>query len=304
MFVPLALGLYLAMDVLSLPDLTIEGTFGVGGAVTAALIVNHGVAPLVAVAVSIIAGALISSVTVFLHLWLHLSVLIAGIVVMTACFSVSLIVMGTGNLSLLGSPTVVSRLVQDGGFTNQGATIVVGSLAVLLFAGGLIWFLQTEYGLSIRASGQNIQTARGLGIRTERRQLVGLMVANALAASSGSLLVQTQSFMDVTVPVGVIVVGLASLIIGASLVRSERVSLVVLGVVVGMVIYQFIVSLALRVGLQPTYLKLVTAIIVITIIGVRLNGHLLKALPGSQAARRVKAEQLRFYEEDRVASFL
>jgi putative ABC transport system permease protein len=156
----------------------------------------------------------------------------------------------------------------------------------------------------LRASGENIQTARGLGIRTEARQIVGLMLANALAACSGGLVVQSQGFMDVTIQQGVIVIGLAALMIGLGIVRTPRVAPAISGVVLGVLVYRIIVAWALELGLNPNYLQLTTAVLVIAIVGLRTSGRRLKAIPGTLAARRSRMDQLKFYEEDRVASFL
>jgi putative ABC transport system permease protein len=259
--------------------------------------------PGVSILLGMLVGAAAGLVTATLHHQLRLNVLIAGIVVSTGAYSICLMIMGTGNVPLLGESTIFTWAT-DRGMTYQHGTILVGAIVSVVFASLLVLFLKTTYGLSLRATGENIQTARGLGIRTERRQVVGLMIANALAACSGGLVVESEGFMDVTIQVNVIVIGLAALMIGLGIVRTPKVLPAVAAVVLGVLVYRIIVSWALDIGLNPNYLQLTTAALVIAVIGVRTSARRLWAIPGTSSARRARIDQLRFYEEDRVASFL
>ena len=218
---PLALGIYFALNVMSLPDLTLEGSFGVGGATTAVLLVG-GTDPVTSLCAGALSGMAMGYITGCLHVYLHMNVLLAGILMTTAAWSTSLAIMGAGNISLLTQPTIFTWF-QGFGMTSQWAAIVVGSIASALVAGSMIWLLHTNYGMSLRASGLNIQTARSLGIRTEARQIVGLIIANGLAAMTGGLVVQSQGFMDVSIQTGVIVIGLAALMIGMSIFKTARI---------------------------------------------------------------------------------
>lgn len=299
---PLALGIYLAMGVLSLPDLTLEGSFGIGGSTCAVLLV-HGANPGLSLAAAMAAGAGAGLITALLHIRLRLNVLLAGILMATAAWSISLIIMNSGNLSLLTESTVYTWAM-NAGLSLSASAIVVGVVACAVTAGFLMFFLRTEYGLSLRAAGMNIQTARGIGVRTEYRQVVGLMIANALAACSGSLVVQSQGFMDVTIQSGVIVVGLAALMIGRSIVHSPRVIPAVLGVLLGIVLYRIIVTWALELGLNPNYLKLATAVVVVAVVALRANARGLIAFPGTSLGRKARRARTEFYEGDHVANFL
>jgi putative ABC transport system permease protein len=290
------------MGVMSLPDLTLQGSFGVGGSVAAVLSVN-GFHPITSLLVAMLAGAVCGLVTATLHMALRLNVLLASILVATAAYSVCLVVMNSGNVSLAGAQTAFSW-AQQAGLSFRTATIVTGMVVTAVLCAGFLWFLRTEYGLSLVASGQNIQTARGLGVRTEQRQAVGLALANALAALTGGLVVHNQGFMDVTIQNGVIVIGLAAMMVGLSLTRSGRIAPTVAMLVLGVVIYRFAVAGALQLGLNPNLMQLITATLVIVVIGARSHGRaaLRSITPVGRRERRVA--QARFYEEDRVASFI
>ncbi|MDQ1583738.1 MAG: putative tryptophan/tyrosine transport system permease protein [Microbacteriaceae bacterium] len=294
---PFALGIYLALGVLSLPDLTLEGSFGIGGATTA-IFLAHGENPALCLAAGIGAGAAAGLVTGILHVRMRMTVLLAGILMMSAAWSISIMIMGSGNVPLIDKRTVFTW-VEETGFDNQTATILVGAGASSLAAAGLMWFLRTRYGLSLRASGMSIQTARGLGVRTESRQVIGVVIANGLAAASGGLVVQSQGFMDVSIQVGTIVSGLAALMIGLSLIRSPKVVPAVLGVLLGLIVYRVVVAWTLDLGMNPNYVRLATAGVVVLVIGLRVLGPG-AALPGTAGASRQRRVRMQFYEDDRV----
>lgn len=302
LYVPLVLGIYLAMGVMSLPDLTLQGSFGVGGS-TAAVLAVDGHHPLVSLGLAMLAGAATGLVTAVLHMTLRLNVLLASILVATAAYSMCLVIMSSGNVSLFGAETAFSWAV-DAGLTYREGTIVTGVVVAVLLGAALLWFLRTDYGLSLIASGQNIQTARGLGVRTESRQAVGLAVANALAALSGGLVVHNQGFMDVTIQNGVIVIGLAGMMLGLSFTRSSRVLPIVLALVAGVVVYRFAVAASLQIGLDPNLLQLLTAAVVVIVIAVRSQGRSWLSSLTTSGRRRRRIARTRFYEEDRVASFI
>lgn len=302
LYVPLILGIYLAMGVLSLPDLTLQGSFGLGGSL-AALLAIQGVPPVFSVLAGMALGAVAGLITATLHLKLRLNVLLASILVATASYSGCLIVMGSGNISLAGVDTVFSW-ASALGLNHQAATILGGLLIAMLVSLLLLWFLRTDYGMSLVATGQNIQTARGLGIRTENRQLVGLAVANALAACSGALVVHNQGFMDVTIQTTVIVIGLAGMMIGLALVRSGRVAPTIFALIGGALIYRFAVAATLQLGLNPNLLQLITAVLVILVIWARYNSRSVLSLFSPKIRYERRLLQARFYEEDRVASFI
>jgi len=302
LYVPLILGIYLAMGVLSLPDLTLQGSFGLGGSLSAVLIVQN-VNPALAILGGMAVGSCAGLVTAFLHLKLKLNVLLASILVATACYSICLVIMGSGNVSLIGRDNVFGW-VGSLGVNHQMSTIIAGAVVTLIVGTLLFWFLRTDYGMSIVATGQNIQTARALGIRTEVRQTVGLAISNALAACSGALVAQNQGFMDVTIQSTVIVVGLAGMMIGLALVRNGRIGPTILALIGGALIYRFAVAATLQLGLNPSLLQFITAVLVIFVIWVRFSGRSVLGLFSSKVRDERRLLQAKFYEEDRVASFI
>lgn len=299
---PLALAIYLAFIVLSFPDLTVEGSFALGGG-TAAALIDGGHGPIVATLGAIAVGSIAGLITASLHVWFRINPLLAGILTATAAWSVNLLVMGRANIGLIDQETLFTW-AQKTGLDIQGAAMVVGGTACLILGLSLVWFLTTQYGLSLRATGLNIQTARGMGIRTEQRQVVGLMIANGLAASSGALVVQNDGFFDVQAQVGVVVVGLAALMIGRTVIRSTRVLPSVIAVVAGVLIYRFVVVGTLELGLPPSDIRLVTAMIVVA--AIVFQGRLLSFAGslGAVASTRRRRDSLQFFEDDRVTPII
>jgi putative ABC transport system permease protein len=301
MYVPLIFGIYISMGVLSLPDFTMQGSFGIGGATCAVLLVN-GVNPVIALLAAMAAGAVTGLVTAAMHLWLRLNVLLASILVAAAAYSVALVIMGAGNIALVGAPTVFNWFA-DLGLNRQLSTIAAGVLVSVLLGLALTAFMRTRYGISLVAAGQSIQTARGLGVRTESRQAVGLAIGNGLAAGSGALIVQNQGFMDVTIQNGIIVVGLAGMMVGLSIVRSQKTLFVVGGLILGVIIYRWVVALALEFGVNPNLVQLITALLVVLVVWMRNSGSTLHKLVTPKGRIQFRMAQSNFYEEDRVASF-
>lgn len=299
---PFVLGLYLVFNVMSLPDLTVEGSFSLGmGA--AAVYVTNGHDPVVALLLGASIGAAAGLVTGFLHVGLGINVLLAGILTTTAAWSVDLIVMGRGNIGL-GLERTIYTPFTDRGLSTQWAGIWIGVIACVGTSVLLLWFLGTGYGLSLRATGRNIQTARGVGIRTEQRQLVGLALANALAGLSGALVAQQQGFADVGASAGVIVVGLAALMIGQSFLRSPRLWVNVVAVVVGTVVYRFIVAWVLRQGMAPGNVRLMTSVVVVVAVVLRTRLTWVFFVPGTASAQRRRRDRIEFLEGDHVTPIL
>jgi putative ABC transport system permease protein len=195
-----------------------------------------------------------------LHTKLKIDPLLAGILAMIALYSINLRIMGTANLSLLRVDTIFTSV---SGFTSHAyAALVLGGVVSLLVIIGLYFFLQTEVGLGVRATGDNPQMIRSLGVNTDTTKLIGLSLSNALVAVSGSLIGQYQSFADVGMGIGMIVVGLASVIIGEVLVRTSTIIRALVAALVGSVVYRVVIAIVLQLGLPATDLKLLTATIV------------------------------------------
>ncbi len=257
----MALGVYLTFRVLDFPDLTVDGSFPLGAAVTAKLIIA-GTNPLMATLISLSLGAVAGVFTGFLHTQLRIVGLLSGILTMTALYSVNLRIMGRSNLSLIREPTLL-RFMENQGIPRLYVAIVAFLLIVIITKALLDFFLHTEMGLALRAAGYNPEMTQSLGANTNMMVIMGLGLANSLAALSGSLVAQYQGFSDVGMGIGMIIAGLASVIIGESLFKSQKIFKATLAVILGSIIYRLAVGIALSLGFSPTDLKLVTAFLVI-----------------------------------------
>lgn len=258
-----AMGVFLSFRVLDFPDMTVDGGFPLGGAVSAVLI-SGGVHPLLSLVAAALAGALAGLITAVLNLRFRILHLLAGILTMTALYSISLRVMGKPNVALLGLDTVITPFEGLGLSEMIVRPIVVGGVA-LLVAWALARFLRTEFGLAMRATGANPRTARAQGVDTDFHIMVGIALSNALVALAGGLFAQTNGFADATMGAGTIVVGLAAVIVGETVLPSRLIGAALLGCVVGSVLYRLAVQLALSadvIGLRASDLNLVTAALV------------------------------------------
>jgi putative ABC transport system permease protein len=259
-----AIGVYLAFRVLDFPDLTVDGSFPLGAAVTGVLIIA-GWNPWLSAAVSMIAGSLAGLVTATLNVRFKILNLLASILTMIALFSVNLRVMGRPNIALINQDTMLSPFFGHGipEYYVRPAFLFV-LVAVTVF---LVWrFLESDMGLAMRATGANPKMARAQGVRTDRQIYLGMALSNALVALGGSLFAQTNGFADVTSGVGTIVVGLAAVIIGETLLRTRLILVILIGCVLGSIIYRIAIQLALSngsiVGLQASDLNIATALLV------------------------------------------
>lgn len=258
-----ALGVLLSFRMLNYPDLTVDGSFPLGAAVTAAVVVAGG-DPWLALLVGALAGAAAGALTALLSEGLGILNLLAGILSMTALYSINIRVMERPNLPLLGQPTVVDAATALG-LGPQAAKLLVAASFCGLAALIVGLFLATRYGLSLRATGANPRMAAAVGVRCKQRVTVGLAVSNALAALAGGLFAQIYGFADVSMGVGTIVIGLAALILGETLVRRWSPAAAVLACVAGAIAYRFTISLALEteaLGLTTSDLNLISAAVV------------------------------------------
>jgi len=263
-----AIGVYLTFRVLGFPDLTVDGSFTLGAAVAAVLIVkgvNPSLATLAAFGVGLCAGL----ATSLLNTKLRIPALLAGILVMVALYSVNLRVMGGANVSLLREVTIFTQVSEFLGVGTRivRSLIVAGGLAVIVFF-ILNWFLRTEIGLALRATGDNEQMVRGFGVNTDMTTILGVSISNGLVALGGAVVAQGQGFADVGMGIGMIVMGLAAVIIGEALFRPKGVARLLLAVLGGTFIYRLVISIALRLGIAPGDLKLITAVLVIIALAV------------------------------------
>ena len=267
-----ALGIMIPFRLLSFPDLTVEGSFPFGGCVAAALIAS-GIDPALATLAAICAGVFAGVITAAIHLTLRLNTLLCGILVLTMLFSINIRTMGRPNVPLFAYSSLFDNVL--GAVTNSlGARIalVAALLAAVSFA--LFWFFKTEAGMAVRAVGASPTMARAQGISVAYYTLLGLGISGGLCAGAGALLAQHQAFADVGMGFGVLVNGLASVIVGEQLLGRGTLGRQLLAPVVGAIVYYQIVSLALALGLQPFDLKLLTGLFVLAMLGIsRLAGR-------------------------------
>jgi len=273
----LALGVFISFRIFAFPDITADGSVTLGASVAATLLI-HGVTPPVASLAAFGTGVLAGACTGTLHTRFKINPLLSGILVMTALYSVNLHVMGSSNLSLLGVNTLATQTERIGIKLMRGATtfdlagwdvsvrdaMVLAAIvfAVLLTGTLLYWFLRTNLGIAMRATGDNVQMIRALGVNDGNMIVFGIAISNGLVALSGALLAQYQGFADVGMGIGMVVWGLASVIIGEALVGTNQLGLTIIGAVMGSVLFRLMVAVALRWGLSPNDLKLITAMFV------------------------------------------
>lgn len=256
----LALGVFLTFRTLRIADLSVEGTFPLGGAVAAVLLTAH-YSPVTAIAVAGLAGMAAGAVTCLLHTKLKIPELLAGILTMIALYSVNLRVMGKANLSLLNTDTIFTAF-EAFPLSSHMATLTVGLIIAISIPCFLYWFFGTEIGMALRATGNNKQMIRAMGVNTDHMLLLGLMISNGLVAVSGAFIAQSNGFADVGMGVGTIVIGLASVIIGEVLFGAKGFKSSLISVVLGSVIYRIIIAVVLYLGMPPNDLRLFTAILV------------------------------------------
>jgi putative ABC transport system permease protein len=258
----MVLGVYITFRVLDFPDLTVDGSFTLGAAVAARLIYG-GYSPWLATCMGLVAGLIAGLCTGLLHTKVRIAPLLAGILMMIALYSINLRVMGSKSmLSLLRIDTVFTDITLLG--VPKPMTVTALGIAFIIVICYLLFvFLQTEVGLALRATGDNEQMIRSLGVNTNYSKVVGLSVGNGLVGLSGALVAQYQSFSDVGMGIGMIVVGLASVIMGEVVIGNKTLRRTLIAVVIGSIIYRIVITLVMRMGLPATDLKLFTAFLVI-----------------------------------------
>lgn len=259
----LAVGVYLSYRFLNISDLTSEGSFTLGAAVCASNIVR-GMDPLLSCILALIAGALAGLVTGILHTKFKMPSLLAGILSMTGLYSINLRIMGKANIPLTQSVTLLTKLKDMLGLTrDRDGAIYLGLIVVVILIILLVWFFNTEFGFSVVATGNNDKMIRANGVDSDKTIIAGLMLSNALIALSGSLVAQYNGYADVTMGIGAIVVGLASVIIGEVLFKDKYFAVCLIGVVVGSIIYRLIVTFVVNTNfISANDMKLFTAIVV------------------------------------------
>ncbi|MHA3684749.1 ABC transporter permease [Leucobacter sp. HY1910] len=265
----MALGVYLTFRVLNFPDLTVDGSFTTGAA-TAAALITAGQSPVLATLAGAAVGLVAGAVTGLLHTKGKIDGLLAGILTMIALWSINLRIMGTvkensavaANLPLLRADTVFTPL-RDAGLLGTWGGVAIIAAGVLVLKLVVDWFLSTNLGLAIQATGDNGPMIRSFGVSTDGTKILTLALSNALVSGCGALVAQYQGFSDISMGVGLILVGLASVILGQAIFGQRFIWVATLAVVLGAVLYRLIIFFALRGGLDPNDMKLVTAVLVV-----------------------------------------
>ncbi len=255
----LGLGIFMTYRILNFPDMTTEGSFPLGGAVCVAAIVN-GYSPIVATLFGVIAGMCAGLVTGLLYTKGKIPVILSGILVMSALNSVMLFVMQTPNLSLLHQRRILDFFTNMN-LPNHYDTVFVGLIVIVLLVSLLLYFFNTDFGQAYIATGDNEHMARSMGIKTDRMKIMGLVLSNGVIALAGALISQNDGYADVSKGTGVIVIGLASIIIGEVLYGKLTFVERLIAIIVGSIIYQLLILLVIRLGFDTTYLKIFSAIV-------------------------------------------
>ena len=255
----MSLGVFISFRTLNMPDLTVDGSFVLGAAVSAVLCTAG--RPLAGSILALAAGALAGSVTALLHTKLKIQPILSGILTMLALYSINLKVMGNrANIPLLNQKTIFNLPEWMPG--PDYAALIISLLLLFTVMILLYFFLKTKIGLVLRATGDNEQMVRALGVSTDLTKLIGLALANALVALSGALIAQYQSFADVGMGIGMVIIGLASVIIGEAIFGTSNLLRRLIAVILGSIVYRLAIAFALELGMPPTDLKLISAVIV------------------------------------------
>jgi putative ABC transport system permease protein len=261
----LALGIYISFRILNIPDLTVDGSFVLGSAVSAVLVCqNH---PILGIVMAVIAGAIAGSLTALLQTKLGIAPILSGILTMTGLYSINLLVMGgKANIPMLGKNTVFTMSQTVFGDTYYKIIVLIFIVLVVYVFYNL--FFKTQLGLSIRATGDNEAMVRASSIDTDAAKIIAFALSNATVALSGAIIAQMQEFADVNMGAGMVVIGLASLIIGSVIIKDRNISLGLLSVIVGAIVYRFLIAIILGMSLPSAYLKLISALVVAVAIAI------------------------------------
>jgi len=262
----MAMGVFITFRIHDFPDITVDGSFVTGASVTAVLIIA-GVNPWLALAMSFLAASVAGAITALIHTRFQIAGLLAGIMVMTGLYSVNLHIMGRSNIPLLNEPGLIASLKHmNPGLPFEVWLCLIFGAAMLVFWLLISLFFRTDFGISMRATGDNPNMAAASGINVNGMKIFGIALANGLVGLSGSLVAQYQGFADIGMGIGSIVFGLAAVIIGETILPLKSIWAKTLSVIIGSIIFRFMVALALYVGLNPIDLKLITAVFVLVIL--------------------------------------
>lgn len=263
----MGLGIFITMKIFRIPDITTDGSYTLGAAVTAVLLTQGWPLPVV-IALTMAAGSVAGILTGLVHTRLKIDALLAGILVMTGLYSINLILLGRSNIPLLEVNGIFQALaVFERSVYNE---LWVGLLFLSGLSALLAYMLRTDFGIAMRATGNSESMTRAMGINNNRMKIIGLAIANTLTALSGFLVAQYQNFTDINMGIGIVLVGLGSVLIGDALINwlgIRHIWLQLVFVVAGCILFQMVLAAALSLGINPNLLKLITAVFVLAIVG-------------------------------------
>ena len=274
---PMAMGIFISMKVFNIPDITTDGSYTLGATVTAVMLTANTPVWLV-LPISIMAGALAGTFTGLIHTKLGIDALLSGILVMTAMYSVNLMILGRSNIPLIDIDSIFNKLPFSP--VEQYNQLLVALLFVAVLLSLIIYLLRTDFGIAMRATGNNPIMTKAMGVNNDRIKIIGLAMANGLTATSGFLVAQYQGFTDINMGIGIVITGLGSVLI-ADAIRSwtgiRRIGRQIILVVIGCVVFQAVLAFTLSIGIDPNFLKMVTALFVLFIVALpRISKSLAK----------------------------
>ena len=274
---PMAMGIFISMKVFNIPDITTDGSYTLGATVTAVMLTANTPVWLV-LPISIMAGALAGTFTGLIHTKLGIDALLSGILVMTAMYSVNLMILGRSNIPLIDIDSIFNKLPFSP--VEQYNQLLVALLFVAVLLSLIIYLLRTDFGIAMRATGNNPIMTKAMGVNNDRIKIIGLAMANGLTATSGFLVAQYQGFTDINMGLGIVITGLGSVLI-ADAIRTwtgiRRIGRQIVLVVIGCIVFQAVLAFTLSIGIDPNLLKMVTALFVLFIVALpRISKSLAK----------------------------
>lgn len=264
----MGLGIFITMKIFRIPDITTDGSYTLGAAVTAVLL-TQGWPIWAVIPITILAGAVAGVLTGLVHTRFKIDALLAGILVMSGLYSINLSILGRSNIPLLNLETIFKALsIFEKQIYNE---VWVGLLFLTILSGLLAYLLRTDFGIAMRATGNSESMTRAMGINNDQMKIIGLAIANALTALSGFLVAQYQNFTDINMGIGIVLVGLGSVLIGDALIKWFKIRKIwwqLVFVMMGCILFQMVLAIALSIGIHPNMLKLITAVFVLAIVGI------------------------------------
>ena len=274
---PMAMGIFISMKVFNSPDITTDGSYTLGATVTAIMLTANTPVWLV-LPISIMAGALAGTFTGLIHTKLGIDALLSGILVMTAMYSVNLMILGRSNIPLIDIDSIFNKLPFSP--VEQYNELLVALLFVAVLLSMIIYLLKTDFGIAMRATGNNPIMTKAMGVNNDRIKIIGLAMANGLTATSGFLVAQYQGFTDINMGIGIVITGLGSVLIADTLkswTGIRKIGKQIILVVIGCIVFQAVLAFTLSIGIDPNLLKMVTALFVLFIVALpRISKSLAK----------------------------